>query len=241
MSVMIEKALAASSKTVPVGNLEALQAERTRISKVTGSLLAVEKQAKQQLANRWNEIEAEIALLQTAELFPGMARLDPDVFSWTKPQRVWKRRGRAVTLDVPTFAYIDVTEDECQLHREQPSWTNTSLMPGYVRTRYEKTLKAMDISGHRSVTLTYRYSGVIPTDVREIIQREQLAQRFNNLALVCDVPAWTVKSVPEPPRELLDPILVGVRANTLWVLAAFDPTPVETYMVDEFTAKETDA
>lgn len=245
---MIEKALA-TAKPVPARDTDQLQAELARVRGLANNLLPVEAQALAEIRERENDLNTQLALLKTADAIEGARNLDPAVFSWTKSQAGWPRLwGRTTYLDVPVFAYISVREHGCRIGiHESSSLIDAPGVPKAILPHYAAIMNTIR-NNHLSwetrstVRLSYTYQGVIPTHVREIIKREtgmyeEIGQRrFEDVGLVCEVDRWEISSVKAPPRQFLDPLLVGVRANALWVLAAFDPTSVEQYLLDEFAS-----
>lgn len=242
MTTMIERALQNATIT-ETGEVEELQLELSRLVRFYDSLLPVEEKAKEKVSNEITAKKTLIERLKASEILD-LPQLDTAVFGWTKKQRAWPFRffGHEHLL-VPVFAYIPLTGDACVL-RASPHGVEErygSDRPSGVTTQYEKIMNAMVplLDGNvRAVEISYKYEGVIPAHVREIIQTEQRGARFRQLALVCEVDSWKITKTVMPPRQFLDPILVGEKAGALWVLASFDPTPVEQYLLNEFSTKE---
>lgn len=242
MTTMIEKALK-NATIIETGQVEELEAELVKLNHLYVTLLPVEDRAKTKIADEITEKKARIERLKASEMLD-LPRLDTNVFGWTKRQKAWKEFLAHVHLDVPVFAYIPLDNEVCVLRANRRDGFEErygSGRPAAVTAQYKKIMNAIvpELEGKvRSVEISYRYEGVIPAHVREIIQNERNNARFRQLALVCEVDSWKVTKTERPPREFLDPILVGEKAGALWVLAAFDPTPVEKYLLNEFTTKE---
>lgn len=243
MSTMIEKALKSATIT-ETGEVDELSAELTKLMLFENTLLPVEERAKKQVNDEIARKKARIERLKAAEILD-LPRLDASIFGWTKKQKAWKVMpfGRQ-PLDVPVFAYIPIDHEVCTLSATRRGYEErygSNARPSAVTAQYEKIMNQMahSLSGRiTSVEISYRYEGVIPNNVREIIQAEKGGERFKSLGLVCEVDSWKITKTERPPREFLDPILVGEKAGALWVLASFDPTPVEQYLLNEFTTKE---
>lgn len=83
----------------------------------------------------------------------------------------------------------------------------------------------------------YEFEGQIPNDVREIYHNEK--KNFDSIHLICDAKnRWVAEERPLPPPNP-DPLLVGVKKlksgkDLVFLLAKFDLTPAEQYIVDEF-------
>lgn len=91
----------------------------------------------------------------------------------------------------------------------------------------------------RILTLTGRFSGLLPQDIREKAQSAQ--SDFSNLYLVVDQQNhWEASYAPAPlPRIDLDPLLVGSKningVNRYFLIATFELTMAEDYIRQEFT------
>ena len=253
MSATITRALGKSATYTSKSRRDDLVSEIERLTEAQSHLLPVEEASKEALEERIGIARREVKMIETSEALGSPPVLDPVVFSWTKQQPGWTSKAFGVfstrdLIAVPSLAYLAIDQAEITLkidrrgdfyvNNKQYGWEQ-SKVPTEVSAMYEKTLKRTILpslgSNLQSVSLSYSYAGVIPQDVREIIKREKQERRFDQLALVCDVDHWQVKTEEVPPREFFDPILVGLKADALWVLAAFDPTPLEAYLASEFT------
>lgn len=94
-------------------------------------------------------------------------------------------------------------------------------------------------SDERTIVTVYQYdfAGIIPDDVREIYHREK--SNFDAVFLICDAKnRWTSQTRVLPPPNP-DPLLVGVThlkngKIITHLLAKFNRTPAEQYVLDEF-------
>lgn len=246
----IDKVLAHSKSYSDYSRREELLQESHRLTTLRDGLLPVEEAAKGSLVKRLNNVVREIELLDLSKQFGSIPILSQEVFSWTKVQPGWRGAFGWSYVDVPALAYLSITEEVCKLSVNRHGGIevngdarfysgNTAHVPWLVDRHYREILGLLGrkhCSDKRGViTLTYSYHGVIPSEIRNIIQTEKESRRFESLAFVCDVDRWQV-GVKEIPRVYYDPILVGLKAGALWVLATFDPTPVESYIASEFTS-----
>lgn len=91
----------------------------------------------------------------------------------------------------------------------------------------------------RILTLTARFSGILPQDVRE--KAKSVQGEFGELYLIVDMQnRWEVSLAPAPlPKIDLDPLLVGSRHVNgkvrYFLIATFDLTMAEDYIKQEFT------
>lgn len=236
-TTLIDKVLS-NARTVQPGDVEKYEQEVSKLAEMRRTLLPVEAKAKEEVERRIKVAQENLEYSKAGVALEGLKQLDMSCFTWTREQKSYKRKQN---ISVPALAYIPLSEGEISLNiNHRGEVTLPSQMPELVKAAYTNMLapiahRFLDWDYHASVTLTYAYNGVIPTDIREIIQREKTVGRFEHLALVCEADHWKTKWQEHPPPVYLDPILVGCRAGALWILGAFDPTPVEQYVLDEFS------
>lgn len=246
----IDKALAHSKSYTDYSRREELLEESRRLTSLRDGLLPVEEAAKESLEKRLDHVVREIELLDLSKEFGSIPVLSQEVFSWTKMQPGWRSAFGWSYIDVPALAYLPVTAEACEISvnrhgrieingDNQYYSNNNPRVPWKVDKHYREIARQLGrrhCSDRREIiTLTYSYAGIIPADIRDVIHTEKQARRFDDLAFVCDADRWQV-GVTEIPRVYFDPILVGLKAGALWVLATFDPTPVESYIASEFTS-----
>lgn len=229
----------------------ALVLEKVRLVRLLDGLLPVEKAARSEVEEQLNKIDSRIRLLDTATALDGLPMLDPEVFSWTKQQQGWRKTFAWQMITVPALAYIDVADESCTLYTQHHGSTKINgfiesrdgrygKIPTEVGSRYAEIMASLrrrhlSWDGYETIRLTYTYPGIVPDHIKEIIRKETEKKTFSHLAFVCDVDRWQVGTT-QAPREFFDPILVGEKGGALWVLASFDPTTVEEYLLREFTS-----
>ena len=249
MSKTIEMALASSKKlSQDQAEREALVAEGTRLAELRDNLLPFEEAAKTALEGQIETLREAVRVFDTAAAVGNLPRLDQNSFAWTKKQKLWGRKA----ILVPSLAYVPISDRELTLwtnHRGEVRINGEAVDSRYPRTRYPATVEKHYITTMTAIgreylswddrdtlALTYRYPGIVPEEIKVLIREEEDKKRFDRLAFVCDVDHWQVNVTQAPRREFLDPILVGEKAGTLWVIASFDPTPLEKYVSSEFTS-----
>lgn len=255
MSTTIERALAAATTLKrEEGDTVELNAELLRLDTARSRLLPFEATARAELTERIENVQTTLKMIRVAESLDNLPRLDPVVFSWTKPQKSPRRTWYgAASMDVPALAYIPIDKTELRLTIENDGdvWINErghrgpNGVPNPVAEQYATVMRGL--RGHYNgwkMTLSYSYPGVVPEGIREIIATEyepipydtsrKRLRRFDDLAFVCEVDSWKV-DIEQRPRFNLDPILVGVKNDDCWVLGSFDPTTLESYIASEFT------
>ncbi len=123
--------------------------------------------------------------------------------------------------------------------------TNPSIVwaiPEAVRRHYGATaeLLAKELSRqwhYQKLGIFATFNGVIPGEIRRLIQRETEAATFDELLLVTEAPTnWTVQwSEKRFPLDYEDPLLIGRKGDHFWLLACFDLTFSEQFAVKLFT------
>lgn len=223
-----------------ISELDELRAEQKRIVDAGQRLLPMESKLREHYEQEYLRLDAKIKHLTSA--FSDLPKLDPIIMSWTKRQKI-RLDGSAfrMTLRVPTFAYLPVTERGVTLRVYRGLYRReANLRPNFVDNYYSRAMAKVarhtgpNWGDRESVSLRYTFDGAVPENIREIVNAEE---RFSKreMAFICEVDEWKVSSTKRPPR-LLDPILVGVKDEAFWVLGSFDPTPLEDYLTREFTS-----
>lgn len=83
------------------------------------------------------------------------------------------------------------------------------------------------------VTLSAKYEGVMPNEVREKIRfwsRPRMGcLHFEEIFIVSEAPDndWKIEGIA---MKKLDPLVIGIHRGLLWLIAAYDLTPVEEFV-----------
>lgn len=131
----------------------------------------------------------------------------------------------------PVLAPFSVTSDQFSLTvrprnsgfpREIKPW-----LPAPLHDCYEDVFALLENRPRRGgveLQASVRFTGTIPPDVRQTIQRAQ--QRFKDIRIVAEVDRWQIEEHQLPSlRE--DPLVIGYDGTEFWLLATFDLTPLE--------------
>jgi len=241
VSAMIEKALATARDYREVDGA-ALHEATAGLKRKLDRLLPVELDARQELESRLAELYREGMRVKSVNAI-GLPVLDERVLEWRRE----KERG----VPLPVFAVTSLGHPETSFHvsgryDDDRNFVVSYLQvtpqaPRFMRERYDDVLNGMwELSRRKRavVFLGTRYTGVIPDAARQAI----LDSPFDTdeLYLLREVPRedWhlSVKEVKPPPRPARhwDPIVVGVRDASMYVVTTFDPTPLESYVAEEF-------
>jgi hypothetical protein len=142
----------------------------------------------------------------------------------------------------PAFAMFDIAQPaECAVsidrvhrtstHRYAAHWTTSCEDPHNLMWTYAnlQPLKDEALAEEQDVTIWTDFSGVIPDEVRHLINHNQ--DQFDQMVLVAEVTQWQ-KSIAAG-----DPIVIGRVGPLWWLIAKFDTTPFEEYVSKEFTTE----
>lgn len=217
-----------------------LAVEEEQLSEKLGTLLPAERQAYTGFATRLREVQQDRARLATYKETGGLPMLPLSVLSWTKRQTMpFRVMGVRPRTKVPVFAYLPILSQEVRMGASWNSPNPPNGVPDEVYHEYIQALRPLADAtwwaGYPNrVSLRYQYPGAVPKDIKELIENETRFE-MEEIAFVCEVGEWQVEeSEGRFGRELLDPIVVGFKGGCMWVLGSFDPTPVETYLLNEF-------
>lgn len=245
MTTAVEEALATTT-TVPLRHKSAIEAEHKRVCAEQATLLPVERQYSVALDKRKAELAEELAIVTT---FPDsketLPLLSQDVLDWRHPRGI-------MGVPVPRLALISLTgaTSSMQFKSDEYKKREVNVAPVFGR-RYGDVLEQLcRLDRVRSESLTWTFKGVIPTDTRAKIRAHR--GQFEDTLLLAEAPlaTWTHERNRETfterrrrvlaemrERWALDPIVCGLAGGRLWVIDVFDPSPIEEYILSEFTTK----
>lgn len=95
-----------------------------------------------------------------------------------------------------------------------------------------------DLNAEASITVRADFAGAIPDDVREVIRKAQ--PQFDQILLIAETKEWSIstKTYVQPQPAMIpvgkDPLVVGRRDRSFWLLTAFDTTPAEDFVRREY-------
>lgn len=244
MPISAVRAVLETARTHDLSESNTLQMEEKRLAQIIDELLPVERPAHEGLEERLLQVRKKQQLLAVAAKYPGLPMLDPKVLSWTKRQKMPFRwiGGTRPNVLVPSLAYIPIMTGTLQMSASWGSGNPPYGLPPEVVDAYAVALRPLgectSMPGTPSdITLRYQMPGAVPPEIKEIIHSDTRFDR-EQMAFICEVDKWQITARSFRQRisdQLLDPILVAYEQGALWVLGSFDPTPVEQYLINEFT------
>ncbi|MBP6858212.1 MAG: hypothetical protein KBC33_00050 [Candidatus Pacebacteria bacterium] len=193
-----------------------------RLSNERVQLLPVEQELNVKLATRALLVRQEIARIRTAQEYDNLPVIDGSFLGWKT------MRG------FPAFSVYDVNSPDCRITytsgfgREHVSVTpdmHFTLRSHYIDATLKAYLAQMcEEQRLSSVSLTARYGGAMPSEVREKIHK--FIPVFEAVYIVAEAPNWTVNRIAAIP--IGDPLVIGVtKLNTLCLIAKYDLTSTE--------------
>jgi hypothetical protein len=236
VSAVIEKVLERTVKHSAVDQ-KALELEALKLKEQKEKLLGIEIRAKEEIDARLDQLRMLHAQQTTAEQVGYAPRIDPIVFTWRNSKAI---RHRRCDVPSPALTLFGLQSPEASIRVESGGKTIFEpQIPDFVKARYADVINAMaGVCGSRrlsSMTLKTLFDGVIPDETREKIVEAGSSGAYEKIFLLGETTDWKVSSVEQPRPIVLDPIVVGLAAKALWVIDVFDPTPVEQYVVSEFS------
>lgn len=237
----VERALELTT-TVKPREKAAIEHELGKVNKEKGNLLHVEQEARQALDAHATALRDELTVLTTFGRAEPLPMLSQEVLTWRHGH--WLRG-----IPVPQLALISLMatpQPSMQFHCNEYKVRKLSSS-AHFSYLYRDVMERMGGSDRtREESLTWHFKGVIPASTK--VKIRQARSQFTDIYLLAEAPlhTWTHKRnqesrVARARRRIaemnLDPIVLGYAANRLWVIDVFDPTPTETYILNEFTTK----
>lgn len=222
---LVEK-FAQSAIEVPYRPKEEIKAELVAVTSARASLYSVEAHEAKKLDARAHRLRRDLQFAGTT-----YKRLSLEPLTWRKGYPGY-----------PAFAMYSLFEPAMIL---RSPFSNTvrngranaiePSLPEGLRKVYDNHTRLL--AQDRIIASTFQ--GVIPRNVREAIE---VAKPFfteesyaSPKVYIIGEADWVESAEPRPIRRF-DPLVVGWDGSDLWLIAHFDLTPLERYVVEEFPA-----
>lgn len=238
----VERALELTS-TVKPREKAAVEHELAKVNREKSNLLHVEQEARQALEAHATALQDELTVLTTFGRADPLPMLAQEVLTW--------RHGKYLRgVPVPQLALISLVaspQPSMEFHANEygeRKLASTHHFSHLYRDVFDEMKKS---DRTREEWLTWRFRGVIPASTK--VKIRQARSQFTDVYLLAEAPlhTWTHRRNQESRAArarrrmaeiaAYDPIVLGYAANRLWVIDVFDPTPTETYILNEFTTK----
>jgi hypothetical protein len=240
--------------------LQRLYVSQCAMTRTLSDSLPIETELKTALAFRLGVVNREIARFEHTPEFE-LPTIDPSFLSW-KTQAgfpafsIFRLDSDTMTVVFTHDSRSSWMNDLFQerqaaiplvelIERQGLARTTTSgfsispkipeiMARHYLDANLRQSLGAWcDSKNLERIELTAKYGGVMPSDVREKVRSwlnpEPGCPRFDDMFIVAEAPeeSWKVKEIPRQ-----DPLVIGVAHGLLWLVAAYDLTPVEKFAHD---------
>lgn len=185
------------------------------------------------------KMEAKIKRLQMFQ--KGFPELDYSFLGWRKKN-----------TKLPAFMVIDLDKNTFKLGVEPMGRDFSNRLdleasrsdfepdlPVEIEEQYRGTINYLLRLAVRShdwdrieIEAEYR-GGVMPDDLRTKVKDVGRRRLFDEIFVIAEAPSWKINTVA---RTKSDPLVVGWLENTaqMFLIGAFDPTPLERYVEEQF-------
>lgn len=250
MSVVIEKIL--SDHIEEDWSTETSEDQEVRLAALVGDLttrsarlVPAEAEATREVAQRLRIAQRDLARAGLASKYSTAKVLSLEPLTWTNS--ISRRRHN---IAVPKLALLPLHESKVAI--KSPQYWNGNFhvqwrgehtaYPGIINAIYHPISEGLQKAqrSHEKLWLEWEFKHAIPDSVKMLIADVAPTRDFECIYLLCDAPVeeWKLESIQEPkPPVLVDPLLVGWACESLWLLDAFDPTPLEEYIASEFAVR----
>lgn len=235
------KAAVRLSRRMSAQEIENISSERenaagilNRIDQLQSSLFPVEQGLIPDIQSKKTEAVRRVKQLESLDKLNQYAVFSLEPLTWRNKQGL--PRLAVFSLESPNFEFaIMGRHDDYGYHRwnQKVSPTLPQEMMGCYKDVIIK-LWALAKQTKKTTRLRAQFAMLIPQNVREEIIR--VRGQFKKIFVVAEVPRWDLKQtvIPRPNK---DPLVVGYDGVNYWLIAAFDPTPLEEYIKMEFCVK----
>jgi hypothetical protein len=216
--------------------LQRAQSQLAKGKQILDQLWGCEVSMKSKVDAECTKLEVKQRELQLDANYP--QKLNMDVLKWRTPEG-WPALG-LFTTDEETLTFSSTVSHDRHGNREPlypkgrrggMSYTNNHLCnPDMFGKYYEDVLDRVEKmamkSSYERMGLACSFSGLIPMDVKAIINKAVATKLFDidNIFLLAETPKWSTTKVK---TIKIDPIVVGWDGKDLRVITVFDTTSLE--------------
>jgi hypothetical protein len=209
------------------------EAEINHINDLLRDLLGVEEQAMLVLNSRLGNIKrSREALMDKKEQMEKLEKIGASYYRLSLEPLTWRDadgfpRLVVFTLKSPTFSLT--------ARPTKGDSTVYPFLPGKIAGQYRDVLDLLESKRQekKGLQLTCKFEGLIPREVRQKIN-EARDLFGDHIFIVAEPGSLTLNEITPLPTKR-DPLIVGydpeADADSLWLIADFDTTPVEEAMI----------
>lgn len=136
----------------------------------------------------------------------------------------------------PVFAVYSLDSPIMRIYRQYGRTPSIDpALPEPMAVPYRNAIGSHDMPTYGSRTISSRFAGLIPADVRaKIVEAQPLFQTKKDKPTLFLIAEATWSTTVTQPVVRRDPLVVGWDGNRLRLIAHFNLTSLERYMKDEF-------
>lgn len=205
-----------------------------RINQLQSGLLPIERKLIPIITSKKTEVTGRVKQLESFDKLNEYAIFSLEPLKWRNKQGF--PRLAVFSLQSPNFELAAIGDYGYDGHHRWSQKVDPKL-PQEMRGCYKDVLdklSALAKQARKTTRLRAQFAMLIPRAVKEEIAR--VRGEFKEIFVVAEVPSWDFKQtvIPRPNK---DPLVVGYDGASYWLIAAFDPTPLEAYIKAEFCVK----
>jgi hypothetical protein len=212
----------------------------TRLTELETTLLPIERAMIPTIRSKKAEAAQRVAQFGSPEKLGQYPIFSVEPLTWRNKDgfprlAVFSLESPDFELSVAGREYYDSYNDS---YRRR--WTEkiSPKLPPEMAACYKdvlRDLKQRAKKERKSMKLRTQFAMLIPQEVRQKIT--EVRGEFKEILIVAEAPKWDFKQKAIPRPKNTDPLVVGYDGANYWLIAAFDPTPIEQYVRDEFCVK----
>lgn len=220
--------------------IESSSAEREKIvgvlaiiNQIQSDLLPIEKGMLPAIKSKKNDIAKKAKQLESLDKLSQYAVFNLEPLTWRNKQGY--PRLAVFSLESPNceFAVIGKYYDDGYTNRRRWIKKIDPKLPPEMMECYNDVfnhLGEIAKKTKKTTRLSARFVMLIPPDVKEKIIK--VRGDFKEIFIIGEAPQWGIKqtAIPKPNK---DPLVVGYDGVNYWLIAAFNPTPLEEYIANE--------
>ena len=236
------KAAVRLSRRASVQEIENISSEHesaigvlSRIDQLQSSLFPVERGLLPVIRSKKSEVAKRVRQLESLDKMNQYAVFSLEPLTWRNKQGL--PRLAVFSLESPDFELAVIGSHNGWDSRRRWRQKVSPKLPQKMMDCYKDVLgklSALAKETKKTTRLRAQFGMLIPQNVKEQIVRAR--GEFKEIFVVAEAPRWDLKqtAIPRPDK---DPLVVGYDGVNYWLIAAFDPTPLEEYIKAEFCVK----
>lgn len=237
------KAAVRLSRRASVQEIENISSEREnavgvlgRIDQLQSGLFPVERGLLPVIRSKKTEVAKRVRQLESLDKLNQYAVFSLEPLTWRNKQGF--PRLAVFSLESPDFELAVIGSRSVWDSRRRWRQKVDPKLPQEMMDCYKDVLgklSALAKQTKKTARLRAQFGMLIPQVVKEEIIR--VRGEFKEIFIVAEAPRWDLKLTAIPKPRNKDPLVVGYDGVNYWLITAFEPTPLEEYIKEEFCVK----